>query len=413
MDLYDLVLIKKPDAETPGHREDNMSDLIPEIRKRVDSRRQEILAFLEELVSINSYSRNHEGINQAGELVRRNMPRRLKHRITKDRNGVNHHLFSTGTVSAGWNLALVGHVDTVFPPDAESRRYEVTGDRVFGAGITDMKAGVVVIIHALRILDEMGMLKSIPVRCLINGDEEIGSTHSQPIIKELAKWASFGLVFEGGGRGGEVVYARRGIRRFKLTITGEAQHAGVWDGPKASAILELSRMVQSLEALNDSEGGISLNVGKISGGTTTNVIPDLAAASFEYRFWDGEAEKKTLDRINEIVKNTKNPLTSATVNCHHRRPAGCPVDGTDRLYNMVRDTAAELGQKVEKERRGGTSDANFLVDGGVPTLDGMGPSGALDHSSEECIIRDSLFERTELLAYLMAKQFKVEEGTAG
>jgi glutamate carboxypeptidase len=385
-----------------------MDDLIPEIRESVRSRRQEILAFLEELVSINSYSKNHEGINQAGELVRKNMPKNLKHRITMDRNGVNHHVYSTGTESEGLNLALVGHVDTVFPPDTESRRYEVTGDRVFGAGITDMKAGVVVIIQALRILDEMGILSSIPVRCLINGDEEIGSTHSRPMIKELAKWASFGLVFEGGGRGGEVVYARRGIRRFKLTVTGEAQHAGVWEGPKASAILELSRMVQSLEALNDREEGVSLNVGKISGGTTTNVIPDLAAASFEYRFWDGKAEKKTLDRINKIVNSPENPMTRATVNCHHRRPAGCPIEGTDRLYNIVRDTAVELGQKVEKERRGGTSDANFLVDGGVPTLDGMGPSGALDHSSEECIIRDSLFERIELLAYLMAKWLKTE-----
>jgi len=384
-----------------------MDDLVREIRGKVQSRHREILASLEEVVSINSYSRNYEGINFAGELVRKNMPESLHHQITTDRNGVNHHLFLTGVEQVGLNLVLLGHVDTVFPPESESRRYEETTNRIFGAGITDMKAGVVVIIHALRILDEMGLLASIPVKCLINGDEEIGSTHSRPMIKELAKWASFGLVFEGGGRGGEVVYARRGIRRFKLTVTGEAQHAGVWEGPKASAILELARMVQSLEALNDREGGISLNVGKISGGTTTNVIPDLATASFEYRFWDGDAEKKALGRINEIVKNPENPMTGATVNCHHHRPAGCPLEGTEELYDMVSKTALELGQKVEKERRGGTSDANFLVDGGVPTLDGMGPSGALDHSSEECIIRDSLFERTELLALLMARQFKV------
>ncbi len=384
-----------------------MDDLILEVRERVIDRHQKILDLLEEMVAINSYSRNFEGINLAGELVRNYMPESLHHRITKDRNGVNHHLFSTGIEQAGNNLVLLGHVDTVFPPESDSRRYEETADRIFGAGITDMKAGVVVIIHALGILAEMGMLLSIPVKCLINGDEETGSTHSRPMIKELARWASFGLVFEGGGRGGEVVYARRGIRRFKLTVTGEAQHAGVWEGPKASAILELSRMVQSLEALNDREGGISLNVGKISGGTTTNVIPDLATASFEYRFWDGDAEKQTLDRINEIIDKPENPMTGATVNCHHHRPAGCPLEGTEELYDMVSKTALELGQKVEKERRGGTSDVNFLVDGGVPTLDGMGPSGALDHSSEECIIRDSLFERTELLALLMARQFKV------
>jgi len=83
-----------------------------------------------------------------------------------------------------------------------------------------MKAGVAVIVSALGVLNDMELLKSIPVKCLINGDEEIGSIHSQPLIRDLAEWASFALVFEGGGLGGEVVYARRGIRRFKLTSPG-------------------------------------------------------------------------------------------------------------------------------------------------------------------------------------------------
>jgi glutamate carboxypeptidase len=207
-----------------------------------------------------------------------------------------------------------------------------------------------------------------------------------------------------------VVYARRGIRRYKLTVTGEAHHAGVWIGPKASAILELSNMIQALEGLNDEKQGVSLNVGKISGGTTTNVIPDLAAASFEFRFWDKEMEGQTLDRIEAVVNKPGNPKCRATLKCHHQRPAASPVEGSDELYAMVRKTANELGQQVGKERRGGTSDANFLVDGGVPTLDGMGPAGALDHSSEECIITESLFERIELTTLLMAEHFQVAKG---
>jgi glutamate carboxypeptidase len=253
----------------------------------------------------------------------------------------------------------------------------------------------------------LGILNSIPVRCLINGDEEIGSPHSRSLVKDLSSWADFGLVFEGGGTQGEVVYARRGIRRYKLTVTGEAHHAGVWKGPKASAILELSNMIQALEALNDERKGVSLNVGKISGGTTTNVIPDLATASFEFRFWDSEIEKQTLDQIEEVVKKPQNPKCQATLNCHHQRPAGSPIEGTDRLYSMVQDAAEALGQQVGREKRGGTSDANFLIAGGVPTLDGMGPAGALDHSSEECIITESLFERIELTALLMAKHFQI------
>ena len=326
-----------------------MNSLARSIRDKVNSRREEILGFLEELVSINSYSRNYDGINRAGDLVRKMMPEGLDNQIITDRNGVNHHLFSSGIEEPGKNLVLVGHTDTVFPPDTDSRAFEVMGSRTFGAGVTDMKAGVVVIVCALRALDELGLLSAIPVKCLINGDEEIGSPHSRPLLDELSSWADWGLVYEGGGRNNEVVYARRGIRRYKLTVTGEAHHAGVWKGPKASAILELSNMIQALEGLNDEKEGLSLNVGKISGGTTTNVIPDLATASFEFRFWDRESEKQTLARIEAVVENPLNPKCEATLKCHHQRPAGSPIEGTDELYAMVLETAGELGQQVEKE----------------------------------------------------------------
>jgi glutamate carboxypeptidase len=384
-----------------------MNSLALSVRDKVNSRREEILAFLEELVSINSYSRNYDGINRAGALVHKIIPETLTHQAVIDRNGVNHHLYSSGIEEPGKNLVLVGHTDTVFPPGTDSRAFEIVGSRTFGAGVTDMKAGVVVIVCALRILDELDLLLTSPIKCLINGDEEIGSPHSRPVIGELAQWADWGLVFEGGGSNNEVVYARRGIRRYKLTVTGEAHHAGVFKGHKASAILELSNMIRALEDLNDKQGGVSLNVGKISGGTTTNVIPDLATASFEFRFWDQDAESRTLDMIRSIAAHPANPGCQASLKCHHQRPAGSPVEGTDELYAMVQDTAEDLDQQVDKERRGGTSDANFLIAGGVPTLDGMGPAGALDHSSQECILTESLFERVQLTTLLIAKHFRV------
>jgi glutamate carboxypeptidase len=380
-----------------------MSGYIPEIRDRVRKQRDEIVAFLKDFIETNSYSRNSEGINLVGEMVYEKMPDGLVCDVTTDRNGVNHHLYSTGTQRDGSNLAVVGHIDTVFPPDSVFQKFTDSDGRLHGPGISDMKSGVTVIIYALRILDDMKLLDSVPLRCLINGDEEIGSPSSRPLIRKLAKWASYGLVFECAGLGGEVVSARRGIRRFALTVTGEAHHAGVWEGPKASAILELSRMIMALEALNNSEKRVSLNVGKISGGTASNVIPDLAKASFEFRFWDGKIEEEIITRINEIVDNPENKECSATINCHHRRPAACAIDGADRLYSLVSKTAGELDQEIGKEMRGGTSDANFLIDGGVPALDGMGPIGDMDHSLEEYILKESLFERIELTALLMTK----------
>ncbi len=380
-----------------------MPDYIPEIRDRVRKQRDEIIVFLKDFIETNSYSRNSEGINRAGEMVYEKMPDGLVRDVTTDRNGVNHHLYSTSAQKDGSNLAIVGHIDTVFPPDSVFQKFTESDGRLHGPGISDMKSGVAVIIYALRILDDMKLLDSVPLRCLINGDEEIGSPSSRPMIRKLAKWASYGLVFECAGLGGEVVSARRGIRRFALTVTGEAHHAGVWEGPKVSAILELSRMIMALEALNDREKRVSLNVGKISGGTASNVIPDLAKASFEFRFWDGKIEEEIIKQINEIVDNPENKECSATINCHHRRPAACAIDGADRLYSLVSKTAGELDQEIGKEMRGGTSDANFLIDGGVPALDGMGPIGDMDHSLEEYVLKESLFERIELTALLMTK----------
>jgi len=298
---------------------------------------------------------------------------------------------------------MIGHIDTVFPPDSPFVKFEAHGDRLRGPGTADMKGGITVMIFALRVLEELGVLSKIPVQCLINGDEEIGSPHSLPLIRNMAPKAAFGLVFEAGGLNGEVVIARRGIRRFKLIVTGKARHAGVKEGPKDSAIEELARMILALEALNDQEKGISINVGKISGGIDTNIVPDNATALFEFRFWDSDAEKEVLDRIEQIVANPVNPGCSAECKCHHQRPAGCPIKGTDGLYEQTRKAAEELDQTLSRERRGGTSDANFLVSMGVPTLDGLGPVGDLDHSPEEYILTESLFERIELTTLLLMK----------
>ncbi len=379
-----------------------MPDIAGRIRESVRHQSLAIIASLKELVDVNSHSRNYDGINRVGDLVAGLMPGTLDRRVITDRNSVNHLIF-TGPGSNGKPVVMIGHIDTVFPPDSDFMKFEPSGDRLHGPGTADMKGGVVVMVYALRVLDELGALATIPVQCLINGDEEIGSPHSLPLIREIARNASFGLVFECGGLNGEVVTARRGIRRFKLTVTGKARHAGVKEGPKDSAIEELSRMVLALEGLNDHGKGVSVNVGKISGGVDTNIVPDNAVALFEFRFWDPDTEKTVLDRIEEIVSNPANPRCSAEYKCHHKRPAGCPIEGTDKLYTRAEKAARDLEQILGKEKRGGTSDANFLVSMGVPTLDGMGPVGDMDHTADEYILTESLFERIELTALLLTR----------
>jgi len=376
--------------------------LVQGIRESVAKRRGEAMDFFREMVLINSHSANAPGINKVGDLAVSWMPDILKHRIHTDETGVNHHIFTSDEAASG-HVLLVGHLDTVFPVDSPFQYFEESGDRVHGPGTIDMKGGIVVIIEALRVLGTLGLLEKVPVKCLFNGDEEVGSPRSLSLVRELGEGAVCALLFEAGGQDNQVVTGRRGVVRYRLTTTGQARHAGVKEGPKASAIVELAKLILALEDLNDLNKGISINVGVISGGVANNIVPDNAQATFEFRFRRPEAEIEVVTRIQELAAMVTTPGCGATFEVHHRRPCMVPVSGTDELVANLQEAARLLGQKVETEDRGGASDGNFLSEMGVPTVDGLGPVGDMDHSDKEYAVTETLFERIELTALTLCK----------
>jgi glutamate carboxypeptidase len=375
---------------------------VPAIRERVKSLGGEMLRFLEKLVEINSHLTNPQGIKSAGRLATRAMPRSLSHRVITGYDGLEHHLFANGAAS-GDPVLMVGHLDTVFDPEDAFQRFEDRGEKLHGPGTADMKGGVTVMIFALRVLEDLGLLKGVPVTCLLNGDEENGSPFSSVLLKELAGRSRAGLVFECGGPGGEVVTARRGIRQFTLRVTGESGHSGVRQGPKASAILDLSRRVTALEGLNDPTKGLSVNVGRISGGSASNVIPGEAKAEFEMRFWDeeGNREGQALVRRASLAPSPEGCIPE--LQDAGRRPPMSPLPQTGELLSILKRAADELGFRIGAERRGGGSDANWLASEGLPCLDGLGPIGDNDHSPGEYILRESLFHRVELTSLFLLR----------
>lgn len=377
------------------------------IRKAAGSVREESLSLLKSLVDVNSHSANAEGVNRVGDLVIKRLPGILNHHFISDTDGVRHHIVST-PAAVDRCILLLGHLDTVYPKVSVSRSFEKVNTRIVGPGTADMKGGIVVMVHALRLLDLLGCLDRIPLRCIFNGDEETGSVFSSGLLKELAPEASWGLVFECGGLNGEVVNRRRGVNRYELTVKGQARHSGVKEGPKVSALVEMARQVLALEDLNDPVRGVALNVGKAVGGTASNIVPDHASAIFEIRFWDKEAERDTVDRIAKITSRSLTKGCCVSVREIHRTPCMIPTSGTGDLLKTVKAVAEELGQTVEVERRGGASDGNLLSAMGVPVVDGLGPSGDLDHSPDEYIIEQSLHDRIELTALLLCRLGGIE-----
>ena len=169
---------------------------------------------------------------------------------------------------------LIGHCDTVWPVGTVERMpVEVRDGRLSGPGVYDMKAGLVQGIFALRALRDLGLEPEVEPAFFINSDEEIGSAESLPRIQRLARRVRRVFVLEPSlGPEGKLKTRRKGSLRFSIRIHGRAAHSGLDPEKGASAILELSRVIQTLYGLADPERGITVNVGVVSGGLRANVV---------------------------------------------------------------------------------------------------------------------------------------------
>ena len=373
---------------------------VQKVRETVESFQGALLTLLDKIVAINSYSHNTPGVVQVAQEVSKSLPSPLTLESTKSSHGEVVWICRHGPPDE-LPILLVGHVDTVFPPGSFDSGVVAHGPYLLGPGVADMKGGIVVVLGALWVLDRLGLLPQIPVILAINGDEEIGSPDSEQELVELARISRLGLVFECGGAKDSVVTSRRGLNRYHLEIHGEAGHSGTHQGEKESAVVELAQQILKLEALNNIKAGISLNVGLVKGGGAVNIIPAEAEAELEVRFL-GEQQGKDIEKQMRIITRSIPESKVRTVLTKRRgRPAMVRTPAISQLYEAAVKTAKKIDLELPEEARGGASDANFLSVTKLPTLDGLGPVGEMDHSKNERILKDSLFQRVELLVHLL------------
>jgi len=371
-----------------------------DIHDIVRGKRQDILDLLLEMVECNSFSHNQRGVNHMGEIVAREMPAGFSHEVVSQDTLGDHHIFSQ-VKKGGLAVILAGHLDTLCPEDEGFCSLYNHGDRLLGPGVNDMKSGNLVLIWSLRVLAELGVLSDIPVVCIFNGDEELGSPTSHALFSGMKGKVALALVFECGGPDGTVVTTRKGINRYRLRITGEANHFGNLKGAKISAVEEAAHQALALEALNSTEAGLAVNVGRIEGGLAANACAEHATLDFEYRYWQTEVGKQAAKRVDTITSTTHVPGCCLDREALSHRPPMLATPESMRLFEMIVSLGAELGQPIIEEKRGGVSDACWLAHAGIPTIDGLGPLGDLDFTPREYILRESLFQRIELVSELL------------
>ena len=295
---------------------------------------------------------------------------------------------------------LLGHFDTVWPVGTiAGMPFEVDGNIIKGPGVFDMKGGIVQIIFALRALRDLKLTPDITPVVFLNSDEEIGSRESGNYIRLLARRVERTFVMEPAlGIDGALKTARKGVGRFTVSVQGKAAHAGLDPESGASAILELSHVIQTLFDMNDPDKGISVNVGTIDGGIRPNVIAPESRAVIDVRV----ATNADAERIEVAIRGME-PLTPGVTleidGCIGRPPLE-PTPANRALWDQARAIAGELDIELTEGLAGGGSDGSTTSQY-TATLDGMGPVGDGAHARHEYLLLDKTIERAALLTLLI------------
>lgn len=295
---------------------------------------------------------------------------------------------------------VVGHSDTVWPLGTIDRMpVTVGGGRLAGPGAYDMKGGLVQALFALGAIRALGIELDVAPLFFINSDEEIGSHESIPWLCRLARISDRAFVVEPSlGRDGRLKTARKGVGRFTVRVIGRAAHAGLDPERGASAVLELSHVIQQLFALNDPASGVTVNVGRVTGGRRPNVIAPDGSAEIDVRVLRHEDAVRLEDAIQRLHTTTAG--TRLVIEGGFSRP---PMERTPRnrhLWQRARRAAADLGLEIDEAVAGGGSDGN-ITSQYTATLDGLGAVGDGAHADDEFVFLEHMPKRAALLARLL------------
>jgi glutamate carboxypeptidase len=295
---------------------------------------------------------------------------------------------------------VIGHFDTVWPVGTvEQRPFSMDGNVIHGPGSFDMKGGLAQLIVALRTIRDLRLETPVVPAVFVNGDEETGSRSSTRYIRLLARRASRAYVLEPAlGERGDIKTSRKGIGRFIVTVYGKAAHAGLDPEAGASAILELSHVIQKLFALNDVDRGITVNVGTVDGGIQPNVIAPHSKAVVDVRV----PTVATGNEVEYIIHSIKpiDPQVRLHVEGSIGRPSMETTPRNMKLWEQVREAGDELGIDLQQTRAGGGSDGNTTSQF-TATVDGLGPVGDGAHAAHEHLLVDKTLERAALLTLLL------------
>ncbi len=389
-----------------------MSESEKAIISSIDTHESDAISLLRQIVNINSGTMNFDGVKQVGEVLLKEFEALdMEAKMTSgDAFGRAGHLVATNNGGKGLKLLLIGHLDTVFEPSSPFQKYTMVNDSIMnGPGVADMKGGDVIILLALKGLKEAGLLDKLSVRVVMTGDEESSGSPLSLSKKELtdaADWADVALGFENAdGKRETIVISRRGATNWELNVKGNAAHSSqvFTDKVGTGAVYEASRILNRFYEELSNEENLTFNPGIILGGTTvdydkqqnagkafgkTNVVAQDVYIKGDIRAVSLDQLEMAKAKMEDIIVSNSYPGTSAelTFNPEGGYPPLAPDEGNKLLLKIYNSVSLDLGYgevTAVNPRNAGAADISFTAGRVDMALDGLGLSGADDHTINE------------------------------
>ena len=401
----------------------NITPAEQQITQYISTQTPAQIAFIEQLVNINSGTTNTEGVYQVGKIVQDEFNKiGFKTRWIEEPSSMHRAgtLIAEHQGTKGKRLLLIGHLDTVFPKNSPFQHFKRTETTATGPGVIDDKGGIAVILYALKALQASGALESTQITVVLTGDEEDSgkpTSISRKPLFDAAMHSDIALDFEWAFTQDTATIARRGITSWTIETQGNEAHSSEIFQANAGfgAIFELSRILDSMRIKLASEPNLSFNPGLILGGThlnekqgiatgKNNVIAKAALSKGDLRYLSAEQKEKAEKEIISII-NQHLPKTTAQINFQDGIPSMPPTKSNLKLLQGYSKISTLLGYGTVKpldpglRGAGDISHIASLVSG---SLAGLGAVGNNAHSVNETLDLRSLpiqTERTALFIY--------------
>ncbi len=399
------------------------------IVRAVDHNMGACVRFLEESVNINSGTLNKVGVKKTAAHMQKafdNIGFSTRWIPLPDELNRSGHLFAEKKGSKGKRILLIGHLDTVFEPESPFQEYKLQDSIAHGPGTNDMKGGNMVMLYALKALNDVGLLNEAQIIVALHGDEEEAGRPlevSRADIIEAAQKSDVALAFETGTAFGDATIARRGTTNWTLDVKGRQAHsAGVFSSSVgAGAVYETARILHQFYTEMQEEN-LTFNAGLILGGTDvhldsakkegtaagkTNVVANSTRVMGDLRYLSNEQRDLAKKKMQQIVSKNL-PRTSARLVFDDGYPAMPPTDGNLKLLEVYSKVSVDLGLGAVKPydpAKRGAGDISFVAKY-ADCLDGIGAMGGGAHSPNEYLdlrTLDEQIKRAALMIYRLTR----------